>query len=493
MPEPIRFVVTGLPASGVNVAAVLEPWAPASATLEAALDYQRLGLSVIPMCRPTQGGCSCPWHRHPPKDAGKTPLVRWERYQLKAPDAAQIDKWWTHSPEANVAMVTGEVSSVVVFDADGPIGFQSLKALGAEAVDTWVSRTGRPEGGRHFFYRHPGQRIRSRVGILRGLDVRGDGGYVILPPSLHYTGPQYEWLTSPQEVALAPLPEALLKLLIAPTTGPLGRLAGEVIPEGQRNDFLYRLGRSLGATGSGAEAIHAALIAENRARCRPPLSDHEVRAIAEHVITQPDRPEFRSAAAITPGVAVRRRLSPRMEEVLRDGDTAGRYRRPDAMIEALALAAHNAGWSEAQLFAALMDPMNKAGEMIRRCRIVPGPFAKELIGRDEIGRVTLPISVRSVALSVGCGRSTVSESFHCLEHYGFMALDRRARRATGQPAIWSLRLPRIRCTRLDSSISWGTGAGRCTPPDSSISPPSSWRLYCPGQGGSSHYNCSLSS
>ena len=144
MPEPIRFVVTGLPASGVNVAAVLEPWAPASATLEAALDYQRLGLSVIPMCRPTQGGCSCPWHRHPPKDAGKTPLVRWERYQLKAPDAAQIDKWWTHSPEANVAMVTGEVSSVVVFDADGPIGFQSLKALGAEAVDTWVSRTGRP-------------------------------------------------------------------------------------------------------------------------------------------------------------------------------------------------------------------------------------------------------------------------------------------------------------------------------------------------------------
>src|SRR5437667_11212451 len=52
-----------------------------------------------------------------------------------------------------------------------------------------------------------------------------------------------------------------------------------------------------------------------------------------------------------------------------------------------------------------------------------------------------------------------------------MALDRRARRATGQPAIWSLRLPRIRCTRLDSSISWGTGAGRCTPPDSSISPP----------------------
>jgi hypothetical protein len=120
--------------------------------LEAARAYRDRGLSVIPTCRPTDAGCSCSWHRHEPEDAGKRPLVKWEPYQIDAPPVDQIDEWWTHSPDANVAIVTGAVSNLVVFDADSDEGIASLDALFVPR-STWVSRTGR---GLHVFLRHPG-------------------------------------------------------------------------------------------------------------------------------------------------------------------------------------------------------------------------------------------------------------------------------------------------------------------------------------------------
>src|SRR5438093_8417265 len=154
--------------------------------IESAREYRCLGLSVIPV------------------DRNKHPLVEWKPYQKEPPHTDQIDEWWTTWPEANVGAVTGKVSGLVVLDADGPPGLASLKALGTPAT-TWVSRTGRPEGGWQQFFQHPGNgtMIGNRAALRPGLDVRGDGGYVILPPSLHASGRRYEWLTSPQQTELA--------------------------------------------------------------------------------------------------------------------------------------------------------------------------------------------------------------------------------------------------------------------------------------------------
>ncbi len=158
------------------------------------------------------------------------------------------------------------------------------------AVADWPRR-----GGWQQFFRHPGNvHIGNRAGLKPGLDVRGDGGYVIVPPSVHASGRRYEWKTAPSDLPLAPLPDAVLRLLLTPDA-PGGErvVSGEgEIPAGTRNDHLYRQARAMAARGLGAAAVVAALLEENRTRCRPPLPENEVRALAEHAATQPHRPDF---------------------------------------------------------------------------------------------------------------------------------------------------------------------------------------------------------
>ncbi len=162
--------------------------------------YCRKGLSVIPCCWPTPDGrCGCR-RGHQDHDIGKRPLVDWKTYQEGPAHADQIDEWWTRWPEANIGIVTGAVSGIVVIDADGPKGLASLQSLGP--ISTWVSKTGREEGGLHVFFRHPGPDVRisntaGRLPRLPGIDVRGDGGYVIVPPSRHRSGRAYAWVMGP--------------------------------------------------------------------------------------------------------------------------------------------------------------------------------------------------------------------------------------------------------------------------------------------------------
>lgn len=243
---------------------------------EAALRLCHRGLSVVPVGR------------------DKRPLVAWARFQKAPADAEQVNEWWTRWPEANVGVVTGAVSGIVVLDADGPEGLASLKALGTPAT-TWLSKTAR---GWHQFFRYPedGVTIRNSTGLRPGLDVRGDGGYVIVPPSLHASGRRYAWRTAPGQMALAPIPANVLTLLAGPTNGHgVSDRNPRDIPEGRRNDALYRCGRSLKAKGLSADAIKAALLEANRTRCKPPLPEDEVEELATHAATHPDRPSFAPA------------------------------------------------------------------------------------------------------------------------------------------------------------------------------------------------------
>lgn len=91
-----------------------------------------------------------------------------------------------------------------MLDADGPEGIASLKAFDTLAT-TWLSHTAR---GYHEFFRHPGRPIQNRAGLRPGLDVRADGGYVIVPPSLHASGARYEWKTAPGDEHSAQILEA---------------------------------------------------------------------------------------------------------------------------------------------------------------------------------------------------------------------------------------------------------------------------------------------
>lgn len=263
---------------------------------DAALDSAALGVRVFPVWGVTAGRCHCgkfPCGENN-KHAGKHPITR-HGFKDASSDPEIIREWWSQHPAANIGAATGAVSGIVVLDADGPKGLASLKALDTPAT-TPFTKTGR---GYQQFFAHPGPSftIGNRAGLAPGLDVRGDGGYCILPPSRHALNVDYAWLTPLHRMALAPLPEPLRALLVAPAGGEKKLRYRNVleIPEGQRNDTLYRLGRSLVAKGITRAAIVAALLEENRARCRPPLPGADVRAIADHVVTQPDRPGFERA------------------------------------------------------------------------------------------------------------------------------------------------------------------------------------------------------
>jgi hypothetical protein len=110
-------------------------------------------------------------------------------------DAERIRQWWAKDPTANVAIRTGRESGIVVLDVDPQSGgFESLRALERaheRLPDTRSANT--PRGGLHFYFLHPGVEVPSSVGKLApGLDIKGDGGYVLAPPSRTADG-SYEW------------------------------------------------------------------------------------------------------------------------------------------------------------------------------------------------------------------------------------------------------------------------------------------------------------
>ena len=246
---------------------------------DAALAYAARGWSVFPCHSPaeTPGGCSC--RRADCSSPAKHPRVS-GGLTVASVDPATIEGWWRRWPSANVAIRTGAVSGLIVLDVDpGHGGDESLEALlrdhGPLPPGT-VVHTG--SGGRHFYFAHPGGVIRTDAGrrLGPGLDIRGDGGYVIAPPSCHTSGSPYRWDSRDRQLPNPPgwLLDRLREPLHPPTP-PMPPIAGPSSPrrisawagaalerelakvsdaqEGSRNSTLNRSSFSLGQiVGSGA-------------------------------------------------------------------------------------------------------------------------------------------------------------------------------------------------------------------------------------------------
>ena len=230
---------------------------------DAALEYARLGFPVLPLHTSTDGKCSCgdPKCRSP----GKHPRT------VHGVDDASIDldvvrEWWAKWSDAPIAVATGERSGFVVLDEDprhgGMESIAELTAKHGELPEGPVVRTG--GGGRHFYFQHPGGNFPNAIGFVPGLDIRGDQGYVLVPPSPHPSGGVYEWVRHVRDVKLPFLPGWLVKLLDDKRTGP-GRTfpineTGQ-IPHGRHHDFIISTAASLAAKtpGISEEALTSGL------------------------------------------------------------------------------------------------------------------------------------------------------------------------------------------------------------------------------------------
>jgi hypothetical protein len=161
----------------------------------AALDYASQGWSVFPVHgRTDDGGCTCP--RVDCSSPAKHPVTRNGLLDATV-NADQIDAWWQRWPWANVAVAAGEKSNIIVVDLDlyEPGCRASCAELAREIGRPPATRTALTGGGGlHQVYERPGFEIRNSAGRLgAGIDIRGDGGYIVAPPSVHITGKPYRW------------------------------------------------------------------------------------------------------------------------------------------------------------------------------------------------------------------------------------------------------------------------------------------------------------
>lgn len=147
------------------------------------------------------------------KGEKKPDITSWMPYQQRLPTQSELDSWFSEGHKKNIAVVTGHLSGIVVLDLDeknGKSASKTLAELGYELPEvTVIART--PSGGWHYYFKHPGFHVSTRAGVLEGIDIRGDGGCTVLPPSKLQEG-SYEWLFSPDSTPIADMPEWLQDL-----------------------------------------------------------------------------------------------------------------------------------------------------------------------------------------------------------------------------------------------------------------------------------------
>ncbi len=217
---------------------------------------------------------------------GKTPLTA-HGCKDATVDPAIVAEWWMRWPAANIGLATGAASHLFVLDIDGEEGEASLAKLEKDnhpLPSTVESITG--GGGRHIFFRWPeGGGIGNSASRLgKGLDVRGEGGYVVVPPSIHPSGRKYSWSIDSLLEAV-PAPGWLLDLILVPQDRTRAKLPSEWVElmkgmtEGGRNDAVARIaGKLLRCYVEPPLALELCL-AWNEARCCPPLTADEVTQV----------------------------------------------------------------------------------------------------------------------------------------------------------------------------------------------------------------------
>lgn len=252
---------------------------------KAALSYVRAGLAVVPLR---------PGKKEPRTKNG---LNDW------TDDEESVVAVWSAFPDCNVGIVCGLPSGgLVAIDVDchedGEDGYASLREFEREngkLPPTCSQITG--SGGMQLLYRSGAEaEVRNGVNTGIGIDVRGEGGYIVAPPSVHPNGKNYEWETPPDELEPQPADDTVLALVrhVGGRIGSDG--AGEWTPhelpaevcEGGRNDALFRAGASMRAKRVDPHVIADALRGINAQRFRPPLDEREVEKVVESVLALPE-------------------------------------------------------------------------------------------------------------------------------------------------------------------------------------------------------------
>ena len=194
-----------------TIGSIAGPQAPSR--LAAALIYAGYGWQVFPVHTMQDGRCSCR-EGATCKQSAKHPWTR-NGFKDGTTDQAKIKRWWQEHPDANIGIVTGETSGIVVIDVDPRNG-------GDKSIKELIERLGKIPpgpvvktggGGWHIFALYPGHPVKKPSHNAPGIDIKSDGGYVVAAGSIHASGSSYTWHVPPDRAVLPALPEAWLSWL----------------------------------------------------------------------------------------------------------------------------------------------------------------------------------------------------------------------------------------------------------------------------------------
>jgi len=260
--------------------------------LDHALQYaEKFNLSVIPV------------------GPDKKPYVAWAEYQTRRASSDEIKAWWGKWPNAMIGIVTGPISGLLVIDCDSHEGYDAIQNLLPDSLVLPVART--PRCGWHLYFTYPkGSKLTIDAGVLPGVDYRGEGGYIIAPPSVNGDGKAYAWEQGLAlgDVEAPPLPESIIKNINnkkhgtdanskKPRANPNATFDGKFFAEGRRDDDLFHASNCL--IKGGGEVPFVRQIIDILARnCTPPFSKREAQAKVESALTRAERRERNLTAEI---------------------------------------------------------------------------------------------------------------------------------------------------------------------------------------------------
>lgn len=231
---------------------------------ESALEYVDSGWSVLPV-----------------KPEEKRPyMTNWLQYTRVRATRGTVDSWFANLTGAGIGAVTGRISNMVVLDVEGwcPTPIEEILK---QYPTQMVARSG--GGGWHLFYSYPQNvgRVANRVSVFQGADLRADGGFIVLPPTMHQSGRRYEWV---KQGPLGAFPMALLDLQARSPVQSEGWISEALrgVSEGGRNDTCARLAGYFFKKGLNSDIVEALLMEWNE-KNDPPLPVHEVRTTIKSI------------------------------------------------------------------------------------------------------------------------------------------------------------------------------------------------------------------
>ena len=259
---------------------------PENNNLKWALYYlEKMNFSVIPI-RPGE----------------KKPLIPWQAFQKERASRDQVIQWWTENPTANIGIITGAISDLGVIDIDTDEGRQNIEQY---IPDSFLAPTaGTPRGGSHLYCRNePG--MTNKAGAIPGTDLRGEGGFVVAPPSVNGNGKCYSWGEDVGigKVEIPQLPIAYIKALYNNSIRTnYNNVRGEkkdgeqvlhnlqFLQKGTRDNDIFHVINCLSKGGFEKELAY--IIAERIANsCDPPFSIQDARLKVDSAYGRAERRE----------------------------------------------------------------------------------------------------------------------------------------------------------------------------------------------------------